>query len=71
MKEHWNTHYIGGLRHDTIKGRPDSLYYLPEAHGGATHLLLPVPESEREFGKLHVTEREEHNDYLDVVGEKH
>lgn len=33
MKEHWNTHQIRGSRHDTISGRPDSLYYLPELRG--------------------------------------
>lgn len=26
LKEHWNTHYIGKWRHDTVSGRPDSLY---------------------------------------------
>ena len=29
IKEHWNTHYIRGSRHDTVKGRPDSLYIFP------------------------------------------
>ena len=27
---HWNTHYIRRSRHDTLPGRPDELYYLPE-----------------------------------------
>ena len=38
---------------------------LSDAHGGASDLLLPVPEHEREFAKLHVTEIEEQNDYFD------
>ena len=26
VKEHWNTHYIRRSRHNTVKGRPDSLF---------------------------------------------
>ena len=81
MKEHWNTHCIRGSRHDTMKRRPDSLYYLPR---WCTH-LLPAIENEREFAKLHNIEREEKNTTWitsgtswkpktyksDVIGEKH
>ena len=28
--EHWNSHYIRKSRHDTVAGRPDELYFLPE-----------------------------------------
>ena len=27
VKEHWNTHYIRRSRHNTVKGRPDSLFF--------------------------------------------
>lgn len=27
---HWNSHYIRKSRHDTVAGRPDELFYLPE-----------------------------------------
>ena len=27
VKEHWNTHYIRQSRHNTVKGRPDSLFF--------------------------------------------
>lgn len=30
FKNEWNTHYIRRSRHDTVPGRPDSLYFLPE-----------------------------------------
>ena len=43
VKEHWNTHRIRKSRHDTVHGRPDSLFFLPEYHGGATDLLFEVP----------------------------
>ena len=32
VKEHWNSHYIGGSRYDTVKGRPSELLYLPKLH---------------------------------------
>lgn len=28
--QHWNSHYIRKSRHNTVAGRPDELYYLPE-----------------------------------------
>ncbi|CAB4023316.1 Hypothetical predicted protein [Paramuricea clavata] len=28
----WNNHYIRSSRHETVPGRPDELYYLPECH---------------------------------------
>ena len=28
----WNNHYIRSSRHETVPGRPDELYYLPERH---------------------------------------
>lgn len=30
VRDHWNTHYIRKSRHDTIPGRPDELFFLPE-----------------------------------------
>ena len=34
VKLQWNTHYIRRTRHDTIPGRPDELFFLPELSGG-------------------------------------
>ena len=28
--QHWNSRYIRKSRHNTVAGRPDELYYLPE-----------------------------------------
>ena len=39
VKEHWNTHRIRRSRHDTVSGRPDSLFYLPELHGISEQFL--------------------------------
>ena len=30
----WNTHYVRRTKHDTIPGRPDELFFLPELSGG-------------------------------------
>ena len=42
VKEHWNTHRIRDSRHDTVPGRPDELFCLPEDHGGVDGLILPI-----------------------------
>lgn len=33
VRHHWNTHYIRRSHCDTISGRPDELYYIPEYYG--------------------------------------
>ncbi|CAB3992060.1 Hypothetical predicted protein, partial [Paramuricea clavata] len=33
FRVHWNTHYIRQSRHDTIAGKPDELFFLPETFG--------------------------------------
>ena len=42
VKDHWNSHRIRHSRHDTVSGRPDELFFLPELHGGADNLLCNV-----------------------------
>ena len=38
VKDHWNSHYIRGSRHETISGRPNELFYLPEIHSAQNYL---------------------------------
>ena len=59
VQEHWNTHYITSSRFDTIKGRPDELYFLPELHGGEDGLLLPVSNEQVELISENLTYEEE------------
>ena len=33
VKQHWNSHYIRKSRFDTVAGRPNELYFLPECTG--------------------------------------
>ena len=37
VRLHWNTHYIRKSRFDTISGRPDKLYFLPDSVGAVDH----------------------------------
>ena len=46
-----------------MSGRPDSLYLLPESNGGVPNLLLPVPDQEMEFSRLHVVDTAGPNDH--------
>ena len=41
VKNNWNTHYIRKSRFETVSGRPDSLYTIPEVHGGIDGLIVP------------------------------
>ena len=42
VKDHWNTHRIRHSRYDTVSGRPNELFFLPELHSGADNLLCNV-----------------------------
>ena len=61
VKEHWNTHYIRKSRYDTVAGRPDSLYFLPEVNGGVSDIILPVPEHDMVYAQTHVEDNADHN----------
>ena len=50
VKIHWNTHYIRQSGHDTVPGKPDELYFLPE-NFGASDLLQPVSPEKLEEAK--------------------
>ena len=63
VKEHWNTHRIRKSRYNRVAGRPDSLYYLPEQHGGVGNLLMQVPENEINYATEEIVEMEEGNDH--------
>ena len=63
MKEYWNSHYIRGSRHDTIKGRPDSLYFISEQHGAVSDYVLPVPAEEMRNARSEITKSNEDNEY--------
>ena len=71
VKEHWNTHRIRKSRNNTVPGRPDSLYFLPEIHG-AKNCLFEVSAAEVEFGSQHIIEdldcsENDHQEYFDYA----
>ena len=61
VKEHWNTHYIRKSRYDTVAGRPNSLYFLPEINGGVADIILPVPQHDMIYAQTHVVDNPEPN----------
>ena len=61
VKEHGNTHLIRGSRHDTISGRLDELFFLPELHGGVDGLLHPILDDEIKSMQENLTYEEEEN----------
>ena len=48
VKEHWNSHYIRESRHDTVKGRPNELFYLPELRN-TEDFLAPVSAQQCDY----------------------
>ena len=48
LKEDWNSHYSRESRHDTVKGRPKELFYLPELRG-TDDFLAPVSAQQCNF----------------------
>lgn len=73
IKEQWNTHLIRKSRFDTVSGRPDVLFYLPEQFGAMSNLLIEVPDREINYVSQHivqdtvVSEEEEYFDYACAI----
>eukprot|EP00794_Sanderia_malayensis_P016404 gene16404-18041_t len=64
VKSHWNSHYIRKSRHETIAGRPNELYFLPELHD-AQSFIQEVADQDIQtvFENFHVPPKE--SDYQD------
>ena len=54
---------IRGSRHDTISGRPDELFFLPELHGGVDGLLHPILDDEIQSMRENLTYEDEKSIY--------
>lgn len=71
VKDNWNTHYIRKSRFDTVSGRPDSLYTIPEFHGGISGLIVPVQNSDIDYAYSHLVEAtdddSEYKEYFQYV----
>ena len=72
VKDRWNTHYIRHSRHNTVRGRPDSLFFLPEYHGAVNNLLTRVAPNELEcVSQQTIAEQfcNEYQEYFDYVSQ--
>ena len=67
VKEHWNAHYIRQSRHDTVKGRPDSLLFLPEYHSVMNNLLSSVESSEIECVSQQIIVKQDFDEYQEYL----
>ena len=64
IKEHWNTHLIRKSKFQTVTGRPDSLYFLPEQIG--THdYKIEVTDAHFQDVSEHVVVKEYFNEYTE------
>lgn len=65
--DHWNTHYIRRSRHETVSGRPDELFFLPELHSWR-YVLNQVTEQECQFlRENYLTSDESRNEFLKLM----
>ena len=72
VKQHRNTHYIRKSRFETVEGRPDELYYLPECAEATDH-LWPVSDAQFDEMSQYCHEYEENSiiqEYFQNVGEQ-
>jgi hypothetical protein len=65
---HWNSHYIRKSRFDTISGRPDKLYFLPECSGGRNYIKSVTDEQFDDMSQ-YCHEYNEDNLYQEYFGE--
>lgn len=65
IKTLWNSHYIRRSNYETIAGRPDLLYDLPERYGG-TEKLINVSENDMVYIKENIlVEIDDNSDYTE------
>ena len=72
VKDFWNSHYIRSSRHETVSGRPNELFFLPEMDG-AENYLHPISELQcQHVEENHAAEAEasEYPEYFIYVKEQ-
>ena len=72
IKSHWNSHYIRRSRYETMAGRPNELYFLPELHDGLNFIQeVSDQEIQTVFQNLHVQPKEsDYQDYFTYVADE-
>lgn len=64
VRDHWNTHYIRKSRHNTVPGRSDELFYLPE-NSGFEDFRCSITEQQLDDMAVYCTTDEEENIFLE------
>ena len=71
VRDSWNTHYIRKSHYETVAGRPDSLYTIPEFHGGIGGLIVPVQNTALDYAHTHLVDhtyqQTEYEEYFQYV----
>ena len=65
VKQHWNSHRIRKSIFNTVSGRPDSPFLLPEHHGTIGNLLLRVSQPEIDYTAEHIVQSNDFDEYED------
>lgn len=63
VKDHWNTHYIRRSRHDTVPGRPDELFHLPEMHNAEDFIQVVSEQQCQDVSENYPNIQEVANEY--------
>ena len=63
VKDFWNTHYIRRSRHETVAGRPDELYHLPERHNTEDFLQPVDADQHQHVLEIYPDIQEDQNEY--------
>ena len=64
VKSHWNSHYIHRSRHETIAGRPNELYFLPELHS-CQNVIQDISDQDIQMVLQNIPAQPSENDYQD------
>lgn len=63
VKDHCNTHFIRRSRHETVCGRPDQLFFLPELHSAQDFKHSVTEEQCQHILENHLSVEECRNEY--------
>lgn len=72
IKRHWNSHYNRKSRFDTVSGRPDELYFLPECTGAQNYGKEVTDALFQDMSQYCHAFEEEHviQEYFQTVGDE-
>ena len=60
--EHWNTHLIRKSSNNSVSGRPDAIYHIPERYGGV-EMKAAVSQRELSYVEADILQDDGENEY--------